>query len=79
MTTVIDSPNQISPRRASAPSATRRSERRRRSLSSRIYWPALSIVAIAVVFIAIGVVESLGRHQFRRVDHESTRDRRRSG
>jgi sterol desaturase/sphingolipid hydroxylase (fatty acid hydroxylase superfamily) len=62
MTTVIDSPNRID--------ATRDSESRdeanadRRSLSSRLYWPALSIVAIAVVFIAIGVASHWGGYGF---------------
>ncbi|MGB8197435.1 MAG: sterol desaturase family protein [Acidimicrobiales bacterium] len=36
----------------------------RRSLSSRLYWPALSIVAIAVVFIAIGVASHWGGVSF---------------
>jgi sterol desaturase/sphingolipid hydroxylase (fatty acid hydroxylase superfamily) len=62
MTTVIDSPNRTD--------ATRESESRdeanatRPSLSSRLYWPALSIVAIAVVFIAIGVASRWGGYGF---------------
>src|SRR5580692_2886703 len=62
MTTVIDSPNSTG--------ATSQTESRdaanaeRRSLSSRLYWPALSIVAIAVVFIAIGVASHWGGVSF---------------
>jgi sterol desaturase/sphingolipid hydroxylase (fatty acid hydroxylase superfamily) len=62
MTTVIDSPNSTD--------ATSQTESRdaanaeRRSLSSRLYWPALSIVAIAVVFIAIGVASHWGGVSF---------------
>ncbi len=63
MTTVINSPNGIQSV-VSSPPARETANVTRRSLSSRIYWPALSIVAIAVVLIAIGLVSHWGGTSF---------------
>jgi sterol desaturase/sphingolipid hydroxylase (fatty acid hydroxylase superfamily) len=63
MTTVINSP-------ISTSGVTTDSEPRdtanapRRSLSSRLYWPALSIVAVALVLIAIGLASHWGGQSF---------------
>ncbi len=62
MTTVIDSPNRIDAAAQSEPHDA--ANVTRRSLSSRLYWPALSIVAIAVAFIAIGVASHWGGYGF---------------
>jgi sterol desaturase/sphingolipid hydroxylase (fatty acid hydroxylase superfamily) len=62
MTTVIDSPNRIDATAQSEPHDA--ANVTRRSLSSRLYWPALSIVAIAVAFIAIGVASHWGGYGF---------------
>jgi sterol desaturase/sphingolipid hydroxylase (fatty acid hydroxylase superfamily) len=62
MTTVIDSPNRTDATRQ--PESRETANAKRRSLSSRLYWPALSIVAIAVVFIAIGVASHWGGVSF---------------
>jgi sterol desaturase/sphingolipid hydroxylase (fatty acid hydroxylase superfamily) len=59
VTTVIDSPTTV----ATTPNVDAPAEPRR-SLSSRLYWPALSIVAIAVAFIAIGVASHWGGVSF---------------
>jgi sterol desaturase/sphingolipid hydroxylase (fatty acid hydroxylase superfamily) len=62
MTTVIDSPNRTDAATESAPRETAGATRR--SLSSRLYWPALSIAAVAVVFIALGVASRWGGVSF---------------
>ena len=64
MTTVIDSPNSSPDVGASQRARRRDANVARRSLSSRIYWPALSIVAMAVVLIAIGVASHWGGTSF---------------
>jgi sterol desaturase/sphingolipid hydroxylase (fatty acid hydroxylase superfamily) len=63
MTTVIDSPTSSPAVAPSAPSATAR-DGRRRTISSRIYLPALSIVAIAIVLLAIGASSHWGGTSF---------------
>jgi sterol desaturase/sphingolipid hydroxylase (fatty acid hydroxylase superfamily) len=63
MTTVIDSPNSATTT-VSEPTSSGVAKPSRRSLSSRLYWPALSIVAVAVVFIAIGVASHWGGDSF---------------
>jgi sterol desaturase/sphingolipid hydroxylase (fatty acid hydroxylase superfamily) len=63
MTTVIDSPTSSPEVAPSAPSATAR-DGRRRKISSRIYLPALSIVAIAIVLLAIGASSHWGGTSF---------------
>jgi sterol desaturase/sphingolipid hydroxylase (fatty acid hydroxylase superfamily) len=62
MTTVIDSPNRTD--ETKDPELRDAAIAPRRSLSSRLYWPALSIVAIAVAFIAIGVASHWGGYGF---------------
>jgi sterol desaturase/sphingolipid hydroxylase (fatty acid hydroxylase superfamily) len=63
MTTVIDSPTSSPAVAPSAPSANAR-DGRRRTISSRIYLPALSIVAIAIVLLAIGASSHWGGTSF---------------
>jgi sterol desaturase/sphingolipid hydroxylase (fatty acid hydroxylase superfamily) len=63
MTTVIDSPSSSTDTSQDA-SARDTTNVPRRSLWSRLYWPALSIVAIAVAFIAIGVASQWGGNSF---------------
>jgi sterol desaturase/sphingolipid hydroxylase (fatty acid hydroxylase superfamily) len=63
MTTVINSP--ISTTGVTTDSESRdTANATRRSLSSRLYWPALSIVAVALVLIAIGLVSHWGGESF---------------
>src|SRR5580704_1962044 len=63
MTTVIVSPTSSPAVAPSAPSANAR-DGRRRTISSRIYLPALSIVAIAIVLLAIGASSHWGGTSF---------------
>jgi sterol desaturase/sphingolipid hydroxylase (fatty acid hydroxylase superfamily) len=63
MSTVITSPTSppdVAPRTQSAPSEVAR----RRTISSRVYLPALSIVAVAIVLVAIGVASRWGGTSF---------------
>jgi sterol desaturase/sphingolipid hydroxylase (fatty acid hydroxylase superfamily) len=63
MTTVLNSPNSsLDVTKEPAPRVD--TTVARRALSSRLYWPALSIVAIAVVFIAIGMASHWGGVSF---------------
>jgi sterol desaturase/sphingolipid hydroxylase (fatty acid hydroxylase superfamily) len=62
MTSVVISPNDSTVTRGSVPRDT--AIVKRRALSTRIYLPALSIVAVAVALIAIGVASHWGGTSF---------------
>jgi sterol desaturase/sphingolipid hydroxylase (fatty acid hydroxylase superfamily) len=63
MSSVITAPNS-SMDTASPPQSRVRTTSRRRSVSSRIYLPALSVVAVAVVLLAIGLSSRWGGTSF---------------
>jgi sterol desaturase/sphingolipid hydroxylase (fatty acid hydroxylase superfamily) len=63
MSSVVIAPSDSTSTRESTPSASA-SITKRRGLSARVYLPALSIVAVAVVFIAIGQASHWGGTSF---------------